>query len=173
MVGWLYGGGLLAVMLERLAELRIARRHTAIARSRGAVEYGAEHYPWMVALHVGLLGGCVVEPLWRASPLRIEWTVAMLLVVAAAQALRWWCIATLGVCWNTRVFVVPGAARIVEGPYRFLAHPNYIAVVVEGLALPLAAGAFFTAATFTALNAWLLHCRVRVEDQALEHASTP
>jgi methyltransferase len=88
-------------------------------------------------------------------------------LVAAAQALRWWCIATLGRQWNTRVVVIPDAARVTRGPYRFLAHPNYVAVVVEGVALPLVHTAWLTAAVFTAANAVLLRTRIHVENAAL------
>jgi methyltransferase len=91
----------------------------------------------------------------------------MLAVVVAAQGLRWWCIRTLGLQWNTRIVVVPGAPRITGGPYRWLAHPNYVAVVAEGVALPLVHTAWITAVTFTVLNAGLLTVRIRVEAAAL------
>ena len=85
----------------------------------------------------------------------------------AAQGLRWWCIATLGPQWNTRVVVVPSAARVADGPYRFLPHPNYVAVVAEGVALPLVHTAWITALVFTVLNAALLRTRIKVENAAL------
>jgi methyltransferase len=91
----------------------------------------------------------------------------MLALVALAQGLRWWCIATLGRQWNTRVIVVPGATRVTGGPYRWIPHPNYVAVVAEGLALPLVHSAWITAVVFTALNGLLLATRVRAEDAAL------
>jgi methyltransferase len=92
----------------------------------------------------------------------------MLLVVGASQALRWWCIATLGHQWNTRVIVVPGLSLVARGPYRWLRHPNYVAVVAEGLALPLVHSAWATAVGFTALNAVLLRIRISTEDAALD-----
>ena len=91
----------------------------------------------------------------------------MFAVVLAAQALRWWCIATLGHQWNTRVVVVPDASRVTGGPYRFLPHPNYVAVVLEGVALPLVHTAWITALAFTLLNAALLTARINVENAAL------
>ncbi|URN14563.1 isoprenylcysteine carboxylmethyltransferase family protein, partial [Streptomyces sudanensis] len=69
--------------------------------------------------------------------------------------------------WNTRVITVPGAPRVTSGPYRLLPHPNYAAVVVEGLALPLVHSAWITATAFTALNALLLTTRIRTENTAL------
>ena len=103
------------------------------------------------------------------SGLRKRWP--MLAVVLATQALRWWCIVTLGPQWNTRVIVVPGATRVVAGPYRWLSHPNYVAVVIEGFALPLVHTAWLTAALFTVLNAVLLRTRLRVENAALASLS--
>lgn len=158
---------LLLVALERLAELVVSRRNLEWSRARGGVEYGREHYPAMVVLHVGLLVGCLVEV--RVSDPRPHPVLAasMLVLVVASQALRWWCIATLGRRWNTRIVVVPGLPRITAGPYRFLPHPNYVAVVVEGFALPLVGSAWVTAVVFTVLNALLLRVRIREEDAAL------
>ena len=73
--------------------------------------------------------------------------------------------------WNTRVIVVPGLPPVTSGPYRFLSHPNYIAVAVEGVALPLVHSAWMTALVFTVCNAVLLSVRIRVENAAL--ASLP
>jgi methyltransferase len=91
----------------------------------------------------------------------------MLAIVLAAQGLRWWCIATLGRQWNTRVIVIPSASRVADGPYRFMSHPNYVAVVAEGIALPLVHTAWITAIVFSVLNAALLRKRVKVENAAL------
>jgi len=93
--------------------------------------------------------------------------------VVAAQALRWWCIVTLGPRWNTRVIVVPGLAPVVAGPYRVLRHPNYLAVAVEGAALPLVHGCWITAVSFTVANALLLRVRIRVENEALASLPQP
>src|SRR5579875_680757 len=140
---------ILAVGLERVAELVVSKRNLAWSRDRGGVEVGAGHYPVMVVLHTALLAGCLIEGGFRAFVPGLGWP--MLAMVAASQALRWWCIATLGRRWNTKVVVVPGLDRVVRGPYRFFSHPNYVAVVAEGLALPLVRTAWITALVFTAL----------------------
>ncbi|GGS05748.1 isoprenylcysteine carboxyl methyltransferase [Streptomyces humidus] len=157
----------LAVGLERVAELAVSRRNAAFSMARGGTECGRGHYPFMVALHTGLLAGALVEAWTRRPDTAALLAWAMFALVVAAQALRWWCIATLGRQWNTRVIVVPGAARVTGGPYRLLPHPNYVAVVVEGLALPLVHSAWVTAVVFTTLNGFLLVTRVRTEDAAL------
>ncbi len=155
------------VGLERLAELVVSTRNAAWSKERGGRETGLGHYPFMVLLHTGLLVGALVEAYARRPdvPGALAWS--MLALVVGSQALRWWCIATLGRRWNTRVIVVPGLPPVTRGPYRFLRHPNYVAVVVEGVALPLVHAAWITALVFTVLNALLLTVRIRVENAAL------
>lgn len=152
---------------ERLAELATARRHTAWSLARGGVEYGRGHYPAMVALHTALLAGCAVEPWAAGRPFLPALGWPALALALAAQGLRWWCIRTLGPRWNTRVLVVPGLPLVASGPYRLLRHPNYVAVVLEGLALPLVHTAWLTALGFTVLNLALLRVRIRCEEGAL------
>ncbi|MEL6345506.1 MAG: isoprenylcysteine carboxyl methyltransferase family protein [Myxococcota bacterium] len=157
--------GLTAV--ERLVEMAVSKRNAAWSVSRGGVERGQEHFPFMVALHTGFLFGCVAE-VWLLDRPFLPWLGWPLVVLAlAAQGLRWWCITTLGPRWNTRVIIVPGLPRITGGPYRFFSHPNYVAVVAEGLILPLIHTAWITAAVFTVLNAILLWVRIRCEEAAL------
>ncbi|CAM5646814.1 hypothetical protein SCALM49S_02306 [Streptomyces californicus] len=119
-------------------------------------------------------GGCALAEVGagdgfadRPFPPVLGW--AMVAVVLAAQGLRWWCVRTLGPRWNTRVIVVPGLPRVAGGPYRWLSRPNYVAVAAEGIALPLAHGAWLTALVFTALNAALLTVRIRCEDGQTAH----
>lgn len=161
------------VGLERLAELVVSTRNAAWSLALGGRESGRGHYPWMVALHSGLLAGMLLEAWLRRPDVPSVLAWSMLALVVASQALRWWCIATLGRRWNTRVIVVPGLPRIRSGPYRWLSHPNYVAVVVEGVALPLVHAAWISASVFTVANAVLLVVRIRVENAALRSASRP
>lgn len=159
------------VAVERVAELVVSQRHLRWAREHGGYERGRGHYPWMVLIHVGLLVGCVLETTVGDAEPVAALAVPMLALVVASQALRWWCIATLGVRWNTRVVVVPGLPLVRRGPYRYLSHPNYVAVVVEGVALPLVGSAWITALLFTVANAFVLAARIRCEDAALAEAA--
>jgi methyltransferase len=135
------------------------------------VEYGLRHFPVMIVLHVGLIAGCVAEPLLgnRVFIPALGWP--MLAVTVLANILRWWCVATLGERWTARVIVLPGAPLVRSGPYRWFPHPNYAAVVIEGAALPLTGSAWITAAAFTVLNAALLTMRIRCEARALAAAA--
>jgi methyltransferase len=163
-----YAALIAAIALERLAELVVSRRHLAWALSRGGREYGFGHYPFMVVLHTGLLVACLVEAVHRPFLPGLGWS--MLAVVLLAQMLRWWCIATLGPRWNTRIIVIPGLPLVNGGPYRWLRHPNYVAVVAEGLALPLVHTAWVTATVFTVANAGLLRVRIQAENAAMAQA---
>ncbi len=155
------------VALERVAELVVSTRNARWSLARGGVETGQRHYLVMVVLHTGLLVGALAEAWWRRPEVGVGLAGTMLALVVAAQALRWWCISTLGRQWNTRVIVVPGRELVHSGPYRFLPHPNYVAVVIEGFALPLVHAAWWTAVVFTVANAALLTVRIRVENAAL------
>jgi methyltransferase len=158
-----------ATAAERIVELVLSARHARAAFARGGVEYGRAHFPALVALHVGLLLACAAEVVLGGRPFLPWLGWPMLALVLLSQALRYWCIATLGQQWNTRVIVVPGAGRVSGGPYRFLPHPNYVAVVVEGVALPLVYTAWITALVFTVVNAVLLvGVRIPVEERALK-----
>ena len=160
----------LAVGVERVAELVVALRNARWSFARGGREYGTGHYPFMVVLHTALLAGCLAE-VWLADRPFVPWLGwPMLVLVVAAQGLRWWCIRTLGHQWNTRIIVVPGLPLVTGGPYRWIPHPNYVAVVVEGFALPLVHSAWLTALIFSVLNAGLLTVRIRAENRALATA---
>jgi len=157
--------GLLA--LERLLELFLSRRNARQAVAAGAIEAGRGHYPVMVAFHSLFLLSCAAEVLLvpRAFPGALGW--AALGVAVLAQGLRYWAVVSLGPRWNTRVLVWPGVPPVTSGPYRFLRHPNYLAVVLEMVAVPLVDGAWVTALVFSLGNLLLLAVRIRSEEKAL------
>jgi methyltransferase len=160
------------VAIERVIELVVSKRHERSLKAQGGVELGEGHYKPMVVLHTFLLVGCIVEPIVFDRPFLPAFGIAMVGMVLAAQGLRWWSIGSLGERWCTRVIVLPSAPRIARGPYRFVAHPNYIAVIFEGACLPFVHGAVITAVTFTVLNLILLSVRIRTEDAALDAAES-
>ncbi|MGX5681824.1 isoprenylcysteine carboxyl methyltransferase family protein [Schumannella luteola] len=165
----LYVALVLATGAERIVELVVSRRNAADAFARGGREFGQGHFPFMVALHTGLLLACIAEVVLLQRPF-IPWLGWPMLVIAlACQAARYWIIASLGRQWNTRVIVVPGAGRVADrGLYRWFSHPNYVVVAVEGIALPLVHTAWITAIVFTVLNAvLLLGFRIPTENRAL------
>lgn len=167
-----YAALILAIGLERVAELVVSARNARWSFARGGVESGRGHFPPMVLLHAGLLVACLVEVNVAGREFVPIIGLPALVLVVASQALRWWCIATLGPRWNTRVIVVPGLPLVASGPYRWLRHPNYVAVVLEGLALPLVHTAWVTALSFTVLNAvLLLRFRIPAEERALARAA--
>ena len=167
----LYTAFILATGVERLFELVRSKRNAAEAFAQGGVEYGQRHFPWMVALHTGLLLACIAEAALLQRPFIPALGWPMLAIALLCQAGRVWIIRSLGSQWNTRVIVIPGAKRVTRrGPYRFewLPHPNYLLVAIEGIALPLIHTGWITAIAFTVLNAiLLLGFRIPTEDKAL------
>jgi methyltransferase len=164
----LYLALIVLVALERLAELYLSARNARRAQARGGVEAESRaFYAAMVALHAGFLVAAPLEVVYFERRFEPLLGYPMLALAALAMALRWWAIASLGERWNTRVVVVPGEAAVAGGPYRFLRHPNYLAVIVEIAALPLVHGAWATALAFSTLNAVVLSRRIAHEELAL------
>ena len=163
----LFLGLLAAVVVERLLELRLSKRNARLAFEAGAVEVGQRHYRVMVVVHSAFLLCSALEVVLLRRPFPGLVGLVALAAVAAAQALRYWAVATLGTRWNVRVIALPNAPPVTGGPYRFVRHPNYVAVALEILALPLVHGAWLTAIAFSAANALLLWVRIRAEEEAL------
>ncbi|AKF83843.1 isoprenylcysteine carboxyl methyltransferase [Myxococcus fulvus 124B02] len=156
-----------ALVLERLVELVLSKRNAAWAFARGGVETGQRHYRFMVVFHTLFLVACVAEVflLHRPFPGVLGWMALGGALVA--QGLRYWAISTLGSRWNSRIIVVPDLPPVEGGPYRFLRHPNYVAVVLELACVPLIHGAWWTAVCFSVGNLGLLFVRIRAEEAAL------
>jgi methyltransferase len=159
------------VALGRLFELRIAARNRRRLLARGGVEVAPEHYPWMVGLHTVLLIACPLEVWLLDRPFVPALAAVMLLLLVLAAALRWWVISTLDGRWTTRIVVLPGVPLVTGGPYRFLRHPNYLAVILEIFSLPMIHTAWLTAIVCSLADAWLLRVRIRAEEAGLSRVS--
>ncbi len=164
------GAFLVALAFQRVWELRISARNTLALRERGAREYGSRHFPLFVLLHVFFPIAVTAEVLWGGSEPPRTWPV-WLGIWLGAQLLRYGAIRTLGESWNVRIWVVPGRKPVRHGLYRYLRHPNYLAVVLELLAAPLMFGAWRTALIVSALNFGALAIRIRTEERALAEAA--
>ena len=155
------------LVVQRLVELCFAQTNTARLRSSGGVEFGATHYPLIVALHAAWLLGLFM--LGHDRKVILFWLVILVLL----QAGRLWVIASLGGRWTTRVIVLPGAAHVARGPYRWIRHPNYLVVALEIAVVPLALGLPVFALIFSIASAALLLYRIRIENEALAWATKP
>jgi methyltransferase len=161
-----------AIVAQRLLELRVAKRNEAWAREQGAKEYGAGHYPLFFILHTGWLLAWPAEA-WLTGPALADCWWLALAVFVGAQGLRYWAIRSLGQRWNTRILVLPGLPLVTRGPYRFVSHPNYVAVCLELASVPLVFGAWWTAAIASVANlALLLGVRIPAEVAALREAAS-
>lgn len=154
------------LLMQRIVELAMAKRHEKILKKTGAVEFDRKGYPFIVAMHAAFFVSLPVETLLLKRSVSPFWII-LLVVFAAAQFLRYWAISSLGVYWNTRIIVAPNHPTINKGPYRFLRHPNYVAVITELAVVPLIFSCYFTAVVFTLLNSILLQRRIRIERRAL------
>lgn len=160
--------GLIAlVVLERLVELVITRRNARHLEARGGFEVGRGHFGVMALLHTTFLIAGPLEVWLLDRPFLPVVSFVALGLLTLTMALRYWAILSLGDRWTARVFVVPGEPPVVRGPYRYLRHPNYLAVIVEIAALPMVHGAWITALTFSLANAVMLRTRIGVEENAL------
>lgn len=158
---------LVALAAQRVGELVLSARHERSLQARGGREHGAAHFPWIVGVHVLfplLLGLEVIALGTRPGPLWPVWLALWL----AAQALRYWAVRTLGERWTVKIWILPGEPLVTRGPYHWLRHPNYVAVVLELIAAPMMFGAWRTAIVITLLNALALRVRIREEEAALK-----
>jgi methyltransferase len=156
-----------AVGLTRLIEMRLSRRHQRALAAQGAPLLPEPGFRTMVALHTGVLVGSVVEVLVLSRPFAIALAVPALALVVLGNALRLWVIATLGPHWNVRVVRSMDLGVVTSGPYRFVRHPNYVAVFVELLALPLVHGAYLTSIAGALLHLGVLRRRIALEESVL------
>ena len=149
------------VTLQRLGELWLSNRNTSRLLSQGAREHAPAHYPLIVAVHAGWLAALWLFALPR--PIDGFWLGGFVLIELA----RIWVVASLGPRWTTRIIILPDAALVRRGPYRFIDHPNYAVVVAEIAVLPLVFGLWWIALIFSLLNAAILTVRIREENRAL------
>jgi methyltransferase len=155
------------LVVERIFELDKARRNARRAFERGAIEVGQVHYRVMVAMHTLFIVSCAVEATFFPHTIAPAVPWIALFAELVAQGLRYWAVATLGERWNTRIIVSPERAPVTDGPYRFMRHPNYLAVVIEIAAVPMIGGAIFTAIGFSVGNALILAVRIPAEERAM------
>jgi methyltransferase len=155
------------IVLQRAAELVVAKRNEKKLKSEGAVEFGASHYPYIVGLHAAFFISLFAEVWINGGGLHPLWQIIFILFILV-QGIRIWALLSLGKYWNTKILLVPNAKVIAKGPYRFLRHPNYAVVIAELLLVPLLFQAYVTAVLFSLLNIWMLSVRIPAEEKALK-----
>jgi methyltransferase len=153
---------ILFVIIQRLSELYIARGNEKWLRSQGAVEYGREHYPFIVALHTLFIISIIVEYILRGNT---SIAFVFLILFALLLLFKFWALSSLGKYWNTKIFRVPGAGPVKKGPYKLFKHPNYFIVICEIAIIPMVFHLYYTAVIFTVLNAIMLAVRIKVENR--------
>src|SRR5712664_667773 len=155
------------VGLERLAELRISRRNQLELEKLGVRKITEPHFRWMVLVHAGVLACAAAEVLLLHRPLIPSLAIAMAALFVFANALRWWVIRILAGHWNVEVMASSRVGVVTAGPYQWIRHPNYVAVVIELFALPMIHTAWITALAGTLADLEILRRRLRVEENML------
>ena len=158
---------LLGVALLRLVEIRISRRNQRWLAAKGMGKVPEPHFRWMVLFHVGILVSAGAEVLLFPRPLIPLLALVMGLLMAFAIGLRWWAIHVMGEHWNIQVMASTELGVVTEGPFRWIRHPNYVAVFVELIALPLLHTAWLTALIGALIHCWVLRGRIRIEEATL------
>ena len=156
----------LMVFIPMLVEAAVAGRHDRLLRAQGAIEPIGDVYRLMQVVYPGAFLAMMLEA-WLRHGRSNPALLAGIVVFVLSKGLKYWAIATLGNRWTFRVLVPPGSRRIVEGPYRVLRHPNYIAVIGELGGLAMMANARITGPVVTVLFLLLIRARTRVEERAL------
>lgn len=154
------------LILQRLAELFIAKRNEKWMKDKGAYEVGARHYKWFVVVHSLFFISILLEVLSRPGAGQ-QLNLLLFILFLATQAVRIWCLVSLGRFWNTKIIILPGAKLVSKGPYRFIKHPNYWIVGIELFIIPLLFHAYITALLFPILHLLLLRIRIPEEERAL------
>ena len=156
-----------AVALLRFAELAISAKHRRALIAAGATPIEEPNFKWMAALHTAILAGAALEVVALHRPFVPVLAAPALVLLVAATWTRWWVIQTLGRHWNVGVVDSTRQGVVDEGPYRWVRHPNYVAVFVELLALPLVHTAWITAAVGGLAHVFVLRIRIAAEDRVL------
>ena len=157
---------LAGALLLMLGETLISRGNEGDLRARGAVEPAGDVYRTMAWAYPLAFVAPAIEGAWL-GPLPGWTTLAGVALFGTSKALKFWAISSLGPRWTFRVLVPPDAPLVTRGPYRWLRHPNYVAVLGEIIGFALLVGARFTGACALAGFSLLLWRRIAVEEQAL------
>ncbi len=161
----------LFIILQRTVELALAKRNEKILKSQGGIEFDKDGYRVIVAVHIAFFISLICEKVFLHRTLNTYWAFFVTLFVGA-QVLRYWAIRSLGIHWNTKVLVIPGKKSVARGPYKYVRHPNYLAVITEIAVIPLIFSCYITATVFSLLNLILLRRRIEIEERVLRNTST-
>jgi methyltransferase len=157
---------LVVAFVPMLFEARRSRRHERALRGAGAIEPAGDVYPVMRVAYPACFSAMAGEAWLRDAPYGRSFAAGAMLF-AAAKAVKYWAIVSLGPRWTFRVLVPPDTSRITSGPYRWMRHPNYLGVAGELAGAALLAGAPVTGLLSCLLFGGVLLARIRVEERAL------
>jgi methyltransferase len=164
---YLYLALLAAVGVLRLVELGVSRRHQKLMLTQGAVRVPEPHFRWIVVVHTGVLIGAALEVVLLHRPFIPPLAAAMFVLFVASNLMRFWVVRVLGDLWSVQVMDSTRIGVVTTGPFRFVRHPNYTAVILEMISLPLIHTAWITALATSAGYSIALSLRIRAEERVL------
>jgi methyltransferase len=153
------------IILLRIGELLLSKSNEKWLLQNGAVEYGKEHYPFIVALHTLFILSLIIEYIIRQP---VSYSLFLVILYFLLLIFKAWVILSLGKFWNTKIYHIENIPLVEKGPYKYFKHPNYLVVIAEIAIIPLCFHLYYTAIAFTLLNALMLYVRIREENKALE-----
>ncbi len=154
------------LVIQRLAELKLAAKNEKIMKNKGAIEYGEKHYKILVLMHILFFISFMSEVMLLDKKISPYWPI-LLTIIIFTQILRYWSILSLGEYWNTKILILPNGHVKRKGPYQFIRHPNYVAVMLEFIFIPLLFQAYWTAIIFISFNSFMMMIRIKEEEKAL------
>lgn len=155
---------ILFIILLRIGELLLSGRNEKWLLKNGAIEYGSNHYPFMVTLHVLFIISLIFEYVTKQAA---SFSLFFIVLYFFLITFKTWIILSLGKFWNAKIYRITGFPLIKKGLYKYFKHPNYLAVIAEIAIIPLAFHLYYTAVIFTLLNAIMLFVRIKEENKAL------
>ncbi|MBE9170240.1 isoprenylcysteine carboxyl methyltransferase [Pleurocapsales cyanobacterium LEGE 06147] len=158
---------IIAVILQRLFELRLSQRNAAYILARGGRKHGDNFLAIVKVLQISWWIAMLVEVFWLERPFIPILAAGALLATVAGQILRYLSMQALGRRWTLPIITIPDVPVVEDGIYSYLQHPNWLGVILEIAALPLIHGAYLTAIFFSIANAFLMGKRLQAEELAL------
>ncbi len=153
------------VILLRIGELLLSKRNEQWLLQNGAVEYGKEHYPFIVALHTLFIISLIVEYYTQTIT---QYSIFLIVFYFVLIGFKIQVLLSLGKFWNTKIYHISNVPLVKKGLYKYFKHPNYILVIAEIVLIPLAFHLYYTAVVFSVLNSIMLSVRINEENKALQ-----
>lgn len=173
MTKWMFVAIVLAVVVQRVLEVRLSKRNAAKILEKGGREESDNALPLVKLLQICWWISMIAEVWWFDRPFIPALAVVGILGAITGQVLRYLSMQALGWRWTLPIMTVPDQPLVQDGIYAYLRHPNWLGVVIEIAALPLIHNAYLTALFFSLVNGVLMYKRIQLEEAVLQSSVEP